>query len=315
MNNDNRLNFEGQFFYIGMDVHLKSWTVTIRSEGIALKRMNVPPSPEQLLEYMTKNYPGGIYYSAYEAGYCGFWIYRRLNDIGISCIVVNAADIPTTEKEKQFKTDIRDSRKIARELEKGELDPIYVPSEENESIRSLCRLRERHVAQTTAAKLRIKSVLARTLIDIPIPAYSGRWSNRLIARIKYHLKDIDSATADYLMDCIGSLEEHQNRSTTIMLEVKEYIKEHNPEILRLLLSVPGIGIKTAIVLITEIEDMKRFGNFDRLCSFAGLAPGSRSSGAKEVTTGLTKRCSKRIKHVIIESAWIAMRRDPALFAA
>ena len=87
------------------------------------------PSPEQLSNYMNHNYPGGTYTSAYEAGFSGFWIHRRLEQLGFNNMVVHAADIPTTHKEKTRKTDKIDSRKIARELESNSLNGIYIPNE------------------------------------------------------------------------------------------------------------------------------------------------------------------------------------------
>jgi hypothetical protein len=70
--------------------------------------------PDKLLEYLKVNYPDGNYFSAYEAGFCGVWIHYRLLALGINNIVVNPADIPTTQKEITQKEDSRDSRKIAR---------------------------------------------------------------------------------------------------------------------------------------------------------------------------------------------------------
>ena len=77
--------------------------------------------------FLTKHYPGASYECAYEASFGGFWIHEQLTELGIKCIVVNAADVPTTEKERQQKTDVRDSRKIARSLSNRELEAIYIP--------------------------------------------------------------------------------------------------------------------------------------------------------------------------------------------
>lgn len=94
------LDFKGQNIFVGFDVHLKSWKVTIMSEEIVHKTFVQPPNPELLHQYLQKNFPGASYYSAYEAGFCGYWIHNRLSDLGIHSIVVNPADVPTTNKEK-----------------------------------------------------------------------------------------------------------------------------------------------------------------------------------------------------------------------
>lgn len=109
----NQNSFKGQSFFIGMDVHLKNWEITIRSNHMALKTFSMNPSPYELSRYLKQNYPGGEYYSAYEAGFCGYWIHRELKRFGINNIVIHPADVPTSDKEKQNKTDGIDSRKIA----------------------------------------------------------------------------------------------------------------------------------------------------------------------------------------------------------
>src|SRR3990170_2104634 len=137
----NELNFTGQNIYAGFDVHLKSWKVTIMTEKLLHKTFSQPPKPEILHQYLEKNFPGGTYHSAYEAGFCGYWIHNKLKSLGINSIVVNPADIPTTDKEKVQKEDARDSRKIARTLRSGDLKAIFVPSTKTLEDRCLMRTR------------------------------------------------------------------------------------------------------------------------------------------------------------------------------
>jgi hypothetical protein len=73
-----KTDFSNHNFYIGLDVHKKSWQVTILTDGIELKAFNQPPSAAVLADYLHSNYPGGNYYSAYEAGFCGYTIHRQL---------------------------------------------------------------------------------------------------------------------------------------------------------------------------------------------------------------------------------------------
>jgi transposase len=111
-----KIDFTGQNIYAGFDVHKKSWKVTIMAEDTFYKTFTQPPNPEVLYNYLKSNFPGGNYHSAYEAGFCGFWIHDKLTSLGVRSIVVNPADIPTTDKERVQKEDKRDSRKIARSL-------------------------------------------------------------------------------------------------------------------------------------------------------------------------------------------------------
>ena len=78
----NKINFNGQSIYVGIDVHLKSWKVTIMTEKLNHKTFSQNPNPELLCQYLTRNFPGGQYYSAYEAGFCGYWIHNKLTSLG-----------------------------------------------------------------------------------------------------------------------------------------------------------------------------------------------------------------------------------------
>ncbi|MHB9011043.1 MAG: IS110 family transposase [Ignavibacteriaceae bacterium] len=127
------LDFSNQIISVGIDVHKKSWTVTIQVAGIQVKNFSMDPSPDQLSKHLHDNYPGGLYQSVYEAGFCGYWIDRQLQALGIRNIIVNPSDVPTSNKEKTRKTDSIDSRKLARELSGENLKGIYIPSEQEEA--------------------------------------------------------------------------------------------------------------------------------------------------------------------------------------
>ena len=158
MRQSKELNFRGQNIYIGIDVHLKSWSVAVLSENVVLKKFSQNPDPEALLKFLVTNYPGANYHSVYEAGFCGFWIHNALLELGINNIVVNPADVPTMTKEKLRKTDAVDCGKLARGLRAGDLKGIYVPAKERLEIRSLIRLRSSIVKDITREKNRIKAI-------------------------------------------------------------------------------------------------------------------------------------------------------------
>lgn len=135
------LNFEGQNILVGIDVHLKSWNISIFTEHLHHKTFNQSASAELLSNYLGLNFPGANYYSVYEAGFSGFWIHNRLKELGINNIVVNPVDVPTTGKEKMRKTDKIDSNKLGRSLRAKELEGIYIPCQESLEDRSLIRVR------------------------------------------------------------------------------------------------------------------------------------------------------------------------------
>ena len=177
-------NFEGQDFFIGLDVHRKNWVVTIRCNHIELKTFSMNPSVQQLYHYLNRNYPKGNYYSVYEAGFCGFWIHRNLHELTINNIVANPADIPTTNKEKDRRRDPIDSRKLARELENGSLNGIYVPSEKQQALRSISRLYYHTSKDRVRIKNRIKSYLHFHGIEIPRVDEMSHWSGQFINWLK-----------------------------------------------------------------------------------------------------------------------------------
>ena len=99
------LDFSNQLISVGIDVHKRNWSVTIQIAGQQVKNFIMDPNPEKLIKHLHTNYPGGIYQSVYEAGFCGYWIDRQLQSQGIKNIIVNPADVPTSNKEKTRKTD------------------------------------------------------------------------------------------------------------------------------------------------------------------------------------------------------------------
>jgi len=81
---------------------------------------------------------------------------------------------------------------------------------------------------------------------------------------------------------------------------------------KLLRSVPGIGLLTSMLILTEVGDIRRFRQLDQLCAYVGLIPDTRSSGEKNWAGAMTCRGNRLLKTALIESAWMAIRKDPAL---
>lgn len=311
---NNKLDFSGQNLYVGFDTHLKNWIVTIMSDSMTYKTFSQPPKPEALSHYLNENFPGGTYFSAYEAGFCGYWIHNKLISLGINSIVVNPADIPTTDKEKVQKDDKRDSRKIARSLRNGVLTAIYVPSLKVLEDRALLRTRSLVVKDLTRYKNRIKSFLYFHGIDIPDSFFKKKhWSNRFINwldNIKMEEESGKNALVALIQECkhMRSIILVLNKQIRALSQSDTYSKQE-----KLLRSVPGIGILTAMTILTELETINRFQNIDKLCGFIGLVPSTHSSGEKDRPGEITKRGHGVLRTALIESAWTAVRNDPSLF--
>jgi transposase len=307
-----KLDFTGQNIYVGFDVHLKSWKVTILTEKLLHKTFSQDPEPKILHSYLEKNFPGGIYHSAYEAGFCGYWIHNHLKILGVNSIVVNPGDIPTTNKEKVQKEDSRDSLKIAKALRSGTLTPIYVPSLKTLEDRSLVRTRSSLVKDLSRNKNRIKSFLHFHGIELPEQFAKSQWTKSFINWLeKLEFKE---QSAKLALQSIVSLSKSQRQSileTTKAIRVLSQTQEYKERV-HLLLGIPGIGLTTAMSILTELETIDRFKNFDHLCGFVGLVPSTHSSGENELTGGITPRGHSTLRSQIIECAWVAVRYDPAL---
>jgi transposase len=134
-----KLDFAGDEIYCGIDVHKKSWKVCIRNKYFEFKTFLQPPSVNILVNYLRKNFPEGNYFALYEAGFCGFSYQREFVQHGVKCMVVHAADIPTTDKEKRSKSDTIDCRKLSQRLSEGSLKPIHIPCLRQQNDRHLLK--------------------------------------------------------------------------------------------------------------------------------------------------------------------------------
>jgi transposase len=311
----NENTFDGQPIYVGIDTHLKSWKVTVMAGDIHYKTFSSPPKSDGLVNFLKTNFPGARYYSAYEAGFAGFWLHRELTKLGINSIVVNPADIPTTDKERKQKEDRRDSRKIAKTLQAGQLNGIFIPSERVQQDRNLLRTRDSVLKDLSRNKNRIKALLYFQGIHIPERfTTNSNWSKPFIQWLS-ELK-FEHNTGRSVLDALLAMVDHQR---SLLLKITRQMRElsqtpdyqHNID---LLVSVPGIGVLTAMKLLTELENIDRFKTFSQLCSYIGLVPSTNSSGENEVTSGITPRKNLRLRTALIESSWIAIRNDPALLS-
>jgi len=306
-----KIDFTGKQLFIGLDVHKKSWSVTIIVDGMEHRTFTQPPDPESLNNYLRRMFPGGEYNSACEAGFCGYGIHRRLHELGINNIVINAADIPTSQKDKLQKRDPADSRKIARSLEKGTLRGIYIFDREHEELRSLNRTRFYLMRDLRRNKGRIKSFLQYYGIPLPKEFDNNQWSLRFITCLK-EIKKQTPAGQDAFSNHFQSYEHHRKQLLNLSRLVRLRIRQYDNDLYKLLTGISGIGPLTASALITELGDINRFKNIDQLGSYVGLIPRVRESGETTYTGGITFRCNTFLRTLLIGSTWQAIRNDPAL---
>jgi transposase len=314
MKQGRQLDFSGQNIFVGMDVHKNSWKVCIRNEEMELKTFSQQPSVKTLSNHLKENYPSAIYKVVYEAGFCGFGYQREFTAIGIDCIIVHPADVPTSDKDKHRKSDTVDCRKLSKTLSKGDLTGIFVPGVEQQDDRGVTRVYQQMIKDQTRFKNRIKGWLAFQGIIIPDDDVHKHWSNNFIQWLK-NLSLTQSAKISLDILIQGYLQVRTmvltaTKQVRVLSRQPRYQKE-----IKLIRTIPGIGEITALLIITEIGDITRFKTLDKLCDYTGFVPKIHGSGDKETVLGLTHRGHHQLRERLIEASWVAVRLDPALTMA
>jgi transposase len=306
------IDYSGKLIYVGIDVHLKDWQVAKVHEGICLGNHRMGASSARLIEHLQTHYPGATFKCVYESSAWGFTLQRQLTAAGMECIVVHAADVSSSDKEKRRKTDKVDALKLARHYASGDLKGIYVPCEEIQKDRNLVRFRHRLVGDLTRSRNRIKSLLKYQGINIPDQFSKAHWSRNFMNWIE----QISHQEAEIGNTLLLMLEEVK-LLRQLLLKVEKQLSdmmatEKYKARFELLRSVPGIGRTIATLCVLEIGDIKRFKSFDQLNDFIGLCPDTADSGETERCRGITIRRHKQLRSNLIEAAWQAIRIDPAL---
>jgi transposase len=310
-------DFTGQKIFVGIDVHAKDFKVSLMVGQQFYKTFTTPPDPKHIANYLYTHFPGGEYYSAYEAGFSGYWIHQKLLEAKINSVVVNPADIPTTQKERLQKEDNRDSRKIAAQLQAGHLKPIYIPSDENLYDRALLRSRDSLSKESAREKQRIKSFLKFLGINYPEHLHdkNKHWSNKFLTWLDslHFSHPSGKLTLAVRLQALRSNRELKLKLTRQIRELSKTTRYQKQ--VKLLMTVPGVGMLSAMKFLTEVEDIRRFANFSRLCCYFGYIPSTNSSGEKDRVGGMTSRKNQHLRKMLIECAWVAIRNDPALMSS
>lgn len=295
--------------YVGLDVHKSKWVISIYREGAHVKTYSMEPNASLLIRQLKDLSQGGEVFCCYEAGFSGFWLQRLLEQAGLNCDVVHAADIPITDRTKKRKTDLLDSQTLALMLSRNLLNSIYIPSEEQEKIRGLVRSRQSMAKDKRRSMCRIRSFLNRSGLSIPPQVDQKLWT-----KVGQKWLEEQAAIAPELMMLLRSYRSNRQLEAEAIKELNKHIKssEKYGHIHSLLSSVPGVGRLTSALLIGEMGQMDRFKNLDHLAGYCGLVPDERSSGDKMRILGLTKRRNSHLRTALVESAWMSIRVDEGL---
>lgn len=286
-----------------MDVHKEKIVVaeskTKGQSEIIGEYENTQAGLKKMIKMLSKRKKENEIKICYEAGPCGFAVKRILNKSGFSCEVIAPSLIPV-QGGNRVKTDQRDAKKLARYYQAGELTMIYVPDEEQESVRNLVRSREDVKEDIRRYKQRIGHFLLRNGIK-----FSGKsnWTEMYKTWVKkIQLKtETDQFVLEHYMNTLEMLELQQKEQTE---KIEEMAKtEEYKEKVNALCAYRGIGTLTAMIFISEIVDFRRFRSPKELMAYLGMTPSEYSSGGKERKGSITKCGNSRVRKALVESAW------------
>lgn len=297
--------------YVGLDVHKESIDVTLAEEGAAGEVRHFGAiggdleAVAQLVRRLRRKDRELRF--VYEAGPCGFEIYRFLRAQALSCVVVSPSQIPRRAGNR-VKTDRRDSESLARLYRAGELAAVYVPESEDESIRDLARTREDVKRSRQKIRQQVHALLLR---------HGKRYAGKC-AWTRAHRRWISDLTLDHpaqkiaLEEYLAALDEATSRLERIENTLVELAASWRfAPVVAALQALKGIDRIAAILVVTELGDLTRFDSPRELMAFVGLVPSEHSTGARRRLGAITKCGNSHVRRLLVEAAW-AYRHPPRI---
>lgn len=287
--------------YVGLDVHKDSIVAATAIAGdrpaeLYGKIGGTLEALDKLIKKLIK--PDLELRFVYEAGPCGFVIYRHLTEREYHCQVVAPSLIPTKASDR-VKTDRRDAQQLARLFRAGELTSIYVPDEEDEAVRDLVRARDRAAMDQCKARQRLKAFLLRLGYHY---TGKGNWSaghREFLTRLRFAHAGQQIAFQEYLEAVTVATERLERLSQAMETHLKGWKRE---PVVRALMALRGIALINAMTLVAEAGDMTRFDSPTQLMSYFGLTPSEYSSGEKRHQGGITKAGNGACRRALVEAA-------------
>ncbi len=291
--------------YIGLDVHKETIAVSIARAGRHApdyrgEIANRPNKVRKLVDRLNQEYEGQVLLFCYEAGPCGYGLYRQLIELGHDCQVVTPSLIPKKPGER-IKTDRRDAIKLAQFLRSGSLTSVWVPDEEQEAMRDLTRARDDLKGQERKARQQLNAYVLRH--GHAWPANKTRWGEPYYNWLE-SLKFSHDWLQVVLQEYIDAVKSATRRVADITAEMERVLPQWSlAPMVNSLVALRGIDKLAAMVLLAELGDISRFQSPKQLMAFLGLAPGEHSSGGSRRQGGITKTGNGHARRMLVESAW------------
>jgi transposase len=289
--------------YVGLDVHKDSIAVAYVAKDhdaevtylgtIGTRQCDI----DHLIRKMQSKAKHLVF--VYEAGPCGYWLYRYLTKKGYDCWVVAPSLIPKKPGDR-VKTDRRDAVQLARLMRSGDLTRVYVPTVEDEAIRDLTRAREDTLRDLKSAKFRLKAFLLRQDIR-----YVGR-ANWNPAHLRWLSEVVCPTPAQQIVfqEYVRAVNEHTERLQRLEQELQEQVKSWRLHpVVDALQALRGVQFTAAVTMVAEMGDLTRFDTPRELMKFLGLIPSEYSSGGQRRQGSITKAGNTHARRVLVEGAW------------
>ncbi len=289
--------------YVGLDTHKKTIAVAV-ADGLGGSTRyygEIANTPEAILKLVKKLCPDVEVLSfCYEAGPCGYEIYRQISRLGHHCSVVAPSLIPTKPGER-VKTDRRDSEKLCRLDRAGELTPVWVPDQEQEAMRDLTRAREDMKDVERRTKQRLNAFLLR--YGRIYTDGKSRWTQahfRWLERLKFDHVVQQIVFQEY----VDAIKQAEARVVGLVKEMEKALESWSlAPVVEALMALRGIKLISAMTIMAELGDITRFDSPRQLMSFVGLVPSESSSGPNRRQGGITKTGNGHVRRVLVEAGW------------
>jgi len=287
--------------YVGVDAHKKDLFIAMligdAQRPVTWTVPNEPNAVRRLVRKLERDAPGPVRV-CYEAGPCGYALQRQMTTPRVTCQVIAPALIPRKPGER-IKTNPRDARKLAELLRAGLLTEVRPPTPEDEAVRDLCRARDDAREDLQRCRHRLGKLLIRRGLH-----YSGRnWTaghRRWIDSLSWAQPAERVVVDDYLL-AIEQLESRLSALDTGLAEVAETAPYR--ERVGWLRCFRGIDTLTAILILAELHDFRRFQSPRALMAYLGLVPGEDSTGEKHRRGRITRTGNALVRRLLVETAW------------
>jgi transposase len=286
---------------VGIDAHKKDLYVAMLSGDqrtpVTWQLANEPPAVRRLVRKLERAAAGPVHVF-YEAGPCGYALQRQMTTARVRCDVVAPALIPRKPGER-IKTNRRDARKLGELGRAGLLTAVRPPTVEEEAVRDLCRTRDDAREDLQRCRQRLGKFLLRRGLHYPGRTWT-RGHRRWITSLRWTQPAERVVVDDYLL-AIDHIEARLGELDAQLTTIAQTAPYRDP--VAWLRCFRGIDTLTAIMLLAELHDVRRFQSPRALMAYVGLVPGEDSSGEKHRRGRITRTGNPCVRRLLVEAAW------------